>query len=40
MQKKQKEKKRRSLTDFDRFKVMRLRQKRSVVRHKDAKGKK
>ena len=33
-------KKRRSLTDFDRFKVMRLRQKRSVLRHKAAKGNK
>ena len=30
--------KRANLTDFDRFKVMRLRQKRSVLRHKAAKG--
>ena len=32
--------KRANLTDFDRFKVMRLRQKRSVLRHKAAKGNK
>ena len=30
--------KRANLTDFDRFKVMRLRQKRSVLRHKAVKG--
>ena len=30
--------KRANLTDFDRFKVMRLRQKRSVLRHKACKG--
>ena len=30
--------KRANLTDFDRFKVMRLRQKRSVLRHKAIKG--
>ena len=30
--------KRANLTDFDRFKVMRLRQKRSVLRHKAYKG--
>ena len=30
--------KRANLTDFDRFKVMRLRQKRSVLRHKTVKG--
>ena len=30
--------KRGSLTDFDRFKVMRLRQKRAVLRHKATKG--
>ena len=36
----ERKKKRRSLTDFDRFKVMRLRQKRSVLRHKAAKGNK
>ena len=33
-------KKRANLTDFDRFKVMRLRQKRAVLRHKAIKGKK
>ena len=32
--------KRASLTDFDRFKVMRLRQKRAVLRHMATKGKK
>ena len=32
--------KRANLTDFDRFKVMRLRQKRSVLRHKAVKGNK
>ena len=32
--------KRASLTDFDRFKVMRLRQKRAVLRHMANKGKK
>ena len=31
-------KKRANLTDFDRFKVMRLRQKRSVLRHKAING--
>ena len=31
-------KKRANLTDFDRFKVMRLRQKRAVLRHQAAKG--
>ena len=31
-------KKRANLTDFDRFKVMRLRQKRAVLRHMAAKG--
>ena len=31
-------KKRANLTDFDRFKVMRLRQKRAVLRHLAAKG--
>ena len=30
--------KRANLTDFDRFKVMRLRQKRSILRHKACKG--
>ena len=35
-----KRKLRANLTDFDRFKVMRLRQKRSVLRHKEIKGKK
>ena len=30
--------KRANLTDFDRFKVMRLRQKRSILRHKAVKG--
>ena len=32
--------KRAKLTDFDRFKIMRLRQKRAVLRHKAIKGKK
>ena len=31
-------KKRANLTDFDRFKVMRLRQKRAILRHKAIKG--
>jgi large subunit ribosomal protein L14e len=35
-----KRKLRANLTDFDRFKVMRLRQKRQVLRHKEIKGKK
>ena len=36
----EKRKKRANLTDFDRFKVMRLRQQRAVLRHKAIKGKK
>ncbi len=36
----EKREKRANLTDFDRFKVMRLRQKRAVLRHMATKGKK